>query len=266
MTKREGIPKTIHAGFIALSSSLPQSSFSCRYIYKGLSVHTKAYLWKDSEIAFIGSANYTQSGFLNKTRETVEGSVPKEVAEYYDSLVDDSILCTDPSVPKYIKLTSQSFWRQDSLGTEEQMPTSEQEYGFDTSSFKKITLSLLDRNGEVPSLSGLNWGQRPGRNHNQAYLAIRKKECPPDFFPSHFKHLTILTDDNHSFECNIAQDNGKAIHTTDNAALGLYFRKRISVPSGKMVVRRDLEKYGRTDIDFYKIDDKTYYMVFAKKC
>jgi len=48
-------------------------------------------------------------------------------------------------------------------------------------------MSLLDRYGDVPSASGLNWGH--GRGHvtpNDSYIAIRKehlRRCPSLFPP-----------------------------------------------------------------------------------
>ena len=63
-----------------------------------------------------------------------------------------------------------------------------------------------------------------------------------------------------------AQDNGKAIETYgNNSQLGLYFRKRLGLPSGAFVTLIDLKKYGRTDVTFYKIDDENFFMDFSVK-
>jgi hypothetical protein len=40
-------------------------------------------------------------------------------------------------------------------------------------------------------------------------------------------------------------------------------KKRLGVPLGEHVKMEHLLKYGRTDIDFYKIDDENYYMDFS---
>jgi hypothetical protein len=45
--------------------------------------------------------------------------------------------------------------------------------------------------------------------------------------------------------------------------MGEYFRKRLGVPLGEPLKMEHLLKYGRTDIDFYKIDDENYYMDFS---
>ena len=64
--------------------------------------------------------------------------------------------------------------------------------------------------------------------------------------------------------CVIAQDGGKAIHSTnDNAEIGRWFRKHLRVRLGERVERTDLDRYGRTDVTFYKIDEENYYMDFS---
>ena len=85
-----------------------------------------------------------------------------------------------------------------------------------------------------------------------------------DHFPPRGEVFTIITDDDKSLICVRAQDGGKAIHTTqNNSILGMYFRYRLGVPGGSLLSRSHLDSYGRTDIDFYKIDEETYYMDFS---
>lgn len=74
----------------------------------------------------------------------------------------------------------------------------------------------------------------------------------------------MITDDGLPFIFVRAQDNGKALETTqNNALLGEYIRSRIGVPSGAFVEKSDLLKYGRTDVTLTKLDDETYHMDFT---
>ena len=41
-----------------------------------------------------------------------------------------------------------------------------------------------------------------------------------------------------------------------------YFRKKLKVNSGDIVTKEDLFRYGKTYVDFYKINDETYLMDF----
>jgi NgoFVII restriction endonuclease len=74
----------------------------------------------------------------------------------------------------------------------------------------------------------------------------------------------VLTDDGKEFICRRGSDNGKGITTTlNNSWLGEYFRYRMGLQNGKYVTKDDLLRYGRTDVDFQKIDDETYLMDFS---
>jgi hypothetical protein len=125
---------------------------------------------------------------------------------------------------------------------------------------------LLGNEGELPQRSGLNWGQRPEehREPNQAYIRLTAPIYRSDFFPEIKQHFTIRTDDNKILICTRAQQNGKAIHTPhNNSLIGEYFRNRLGVPNGQPVRKDDLRRYGRVDIDFYKVDEETYFMDFS---
>ena len=68
------------------------------------------------------------------------------------------------------------------------------------------------------------------------------------------------------FSLEGAQDGGKGIHSTlNNSLLGKYFRNRLGLANGAFVTKSDLLKYGGTDVDFYKIDEETYYLDFSVK-
>lgn len=127
-----------------------------------------------------------------------------------------------------------------------------------------IRLTLFDRQGRLPQVSGLNWRQREGREHNQAYIKLPADIARTGFFPERPTQFTVLTDDERILVCSRAQDNGKAIHTPQsNSQMGEYFRNHLGLPNGAPVVLEDLLRYGRTDVNFYKIDDETYYMDFS---
>ena len=116
----------------------------------------------------------------------------------------------------------------------------------------------------MPPRSGLNWGQRDGREPNQAYLSIKVPITKKGFLPEKGSRFSLITDDNKSFDCVVAQDDRKAIETTDdNSLLGKYIRKRIGVQLGNFVTKQDLENYGRTDFSIMKLDDETFLFDFS---
>ncbi len=116
----------------------------------------------------------------------------------------------------------------------------------------------------VPQRSGLNWGQRPGRNLDQAYIPIPAEIQRSRFFPDRGVEFLIECDDGELFKCVRAQANGKALETSsDNSLLGIYFRKRLGVRQGYLVTIEHLFRYGRTSVDISKKDDFRFFMDFS---
>ena len=84
------------------------------------------------------------------------------------------------------------------------------------------------------------------------------------FLPEKGSRFSLITDDNKSFDCVVAQEGRKSIETTDaNSLLGKYIRKRIGIQLGTFVTKQDLENYGRTDFSIMKLDDETFLFDFS---
>lgn len=130
-----------------------------------------------------------------------------------------------------------------------------------------VRVSLLDRRGNLPQRSGLNWGQRPeeSREPNQAYFRLPAKIYRSDFFPERPTHFILqnMRNENDIFFATRAQDNGKAIHSTENnSIIGKWVRDQLGVPHGQAISTEDLVSYGKTFIDFYRVNDETYLFDF----
>lgn len=264
MSVLDGISLSNHKGFCKLTEEDFVGRFTCSYIFQGLPVHSKLYIWcsrSTPRYAFLGSANYTQSALrLSQRRELMIPTSPFRAFEYYQSIRGDSIYCNHGDVPDLICLYSDDK-RKTGIRMQE-----DQESKADYSGLPHVRISLLANSGEVGERSGLNWGQRPDQNRepNQAYIRLSAEVYRSDFFPPRESHFTVLTDDGKTIVCSRAQDNGKAIHTPhNNSLIGEYFRNRLNLPSGVPVKLADLNRYGRSDVDFFKIDDETFYLDFS---
>jgi hypothetical protein len=116
----------------------------------------------------------------------------------------------------------------------------------------------------VPQRSGLNWGQRLGREENQAYLAVPAEIQRSGFFPERGEEFLVECDDGEIMKCVRAQANGKAIETCgNNAMLGLYFRRRLNVRPGYLVTIEHLYKYGRLSVDISQENNYRYFLDFS---
>lgn len=261
MCAYDGISTSVHEGFkniVARNNTPKQSNLTCKYVFEGAPVHTKLYLWEKSEKpfrSFMGSANYTQSAFSSVRRELLTECDPFEALAYYESIEPNTVYCNHAEVEDYVKLTHSHMV----LDAEESPLVSLQGAGV-----KNVKLSLITRTGNVGEKSGLNWGQREGREHNQTYIHLPVAIARSGFFPLDKKHFSVMTDDSKHLILRVEQQNNKAITTPlNNSLLGEYFRGRIGVANGNFVTKQDLLNYGRTDVTFYKIDDEQFFMDFS---
>lgn len=268
MTVQDGLSAKDHQGFRDLVSD----TFSCRYVAYNQPVHTKTFAWYSEEkprVGFSGSANYTQSAFSGARREAMTEHDAEESRDYFDLIRQDTVDCRDPQVANLIAIHAEPEHsirqaNEDDRGTEEDAESDARVAGqLERLPHRKI--SFLDRYGDLPQRSGLNWGQRPdeGREPNQAYIRVPSAVYNTDYFPPRGEQFTIITDDGMHLICSRVSDRAKSISTRSNSDIGRYFRQRINVPLGEPVTAEDLARYGRADVDFYKIDEETYYMDFS---
>lgn len=264
MTSRDGLSLTNHQTFKNLMENEYPDNFTCSYLSEYPPVHSKIYSWLNSNTpveAYTGSANYSQQAFVLKSqREVAHKCDPNSAYEYYKSLIGESIFCTHQEVEEYI-----AFYNNQNvtLSNKDIIEEENAEYHSPTG-LEKITVSLLQSNGKIHKSSGLNWGQREGREHNQAYIALKAEVWRSNFFPPVGQHFTVRTDDKKILIFTRAQQNGKALHTpSNNSLMGEYFRNRLGIANGEFVKKEDIINYGRTTVDFYKIDEEQYQMDFS---
>ena len=265
MTPRDGLRESEHKRFVGLTHEF-SGKFSCSYLMKThFPVHSKLYVWCENltpKLAFTGSANYTQAALFTKQGEVIVDCDPKLAFDYFHSFDSDTVYCDFPDVGDFVDFYRVSTGKELAGGSAGKPDTA----GFDN--FPSVKVTLLTGRGYVGARSGLNWGQRPEvkREPNQAYIPLKADVYRGGFFPERGKHFTVLTDDSKTLTCMRAQDNGKAIHTPlNNSQMGEYFRNRLGVANGEPVTRQHLEDYGRTDVEFYKIDEESYYMDFSRR-
>ena len=261
-----GMPsaKNDHMAFLMLHKEFA-GQFNGYYLQNAPPVHCKIYSWYKNDspvLGFTGSANYSQFGFFSDQQiNQITSDNPIEIRMLYDKLISRSIYIPDhriviPPSHRLPKIKS--------------VPPGEIEWEIPDT---RVTISFLDRSGNLPSSSGLNWGQRASkrtdprtgkiswdkREPNQAYLSLKGDSRKEGFLPERAYTFSLLTDDGNSFDCVVAQDGRKAIQSTNNnSEIGKYIRNRIGIQAGEMVKVEDLEKYGRTDFTIEKIDDETF--------
>lgn len=266
-----------HQFYRRLMTSRYVQRFECYYAPRTVKVHSKIYQWRnsgDNEISFVGSANYTQNGIISPTqKELFYRLAPKYnkiINKYFDNLFDQAILCTDtsadelmtarkggePTLPKY-----EGVMGELPNGKAIELPLKD--------GLRRIRISQLESRSK-PSLgktSALNWGQRAERaNKDEAYIRVPTVAHRMDFFPPlghHFIIQDIENEDEIFFAVRVSGSYGKGINSTeDNSLIGKYFRRKLDVPYGEPITLQDLQDYGKTYVDLYKLDDYTFLIEF----
>ncbi len=267
MTSRDGLSRANHQAFKSLMTDSLAGRFSCSYVVNRPPVHSKVYSWtrrKKPLVSFMGSANYSQQAFVGKNQgEIITQCNPEHALGYYQSLIDNSIICTHQDAEFVVDIYRQTIKNEAELDQEKEQINP-------IVGLQNAKISLLSKQCgyQVAPRSGLNWGQRPeyNRNPNQAYIQLSPEIYKSDFFPLRGIRFSVLTDDGVTLICTRAQKNavGTAIETPhNNSLLGEYFRSRLGLAYGETVTKEHLVAYGRTDVEFYKVDEESYYMNFS---
>lgn len=251
----EGIDEISHEGFKELHGnrySNTWSNFSCCYLYSPPAPKNNYYVWLTDETpvkAYCCPYEFTQRSMLRCYKDLPSSIVATDAYKTYENAVDRSIYCNHAEVDDYIVVRSSST----------SLTAFSSKYEGNC-----VHLSLLARGGETGTKSGLNWGQRNNRNKNEAYIPLPVNIARSDFFPLNKQHFLVVTDDHHTLQLRVEQQNNKAITTpASNALLGEYFRNRLGLSNGSYIKKENLLAYGRSDVTFYKIDEEQYYMDFS---
>ena len=262
-------------------NKLNESNDNTTIKYSKMPVHSKCYVWrKDKKIvtALLGSANFSVSGLSNPYKEVLAVTASDTFAplnDYLDVVLGNCIDCADKNI-KLKKVTKVS-----NVGTTENI---------EDESADICRASLLDRKGNVPEASGLNWGLSAGHlTLGDAYIRISIEDLrtKPLLFPPKQGEGTRVKEGGKATRRNDAVefiwDDGRVMEgllegtqTVDGIeypkqicssprknTLGIYLRERLGVELDHLITIDDLRKYGRTTIDISLQGDGVYYLDFS---
>ena len=251
-------------------------------------VHSKIYVWKKDDKVLkilVGSANFTNVALVSENREIlveVDSKDYQEVMKYVDNVIIDAISSVN---------IDDSNLR---LRVPKSQPGStllESHEGFLSSKNRVCIVSFLDKSGDLPGASGLNWGHSlKGKvKPNDAYIPIRVSNIRefPEIFPAKAMQtenllgkknnrqsdpVDVVFDDNTIMSCLLEGSNNLDGKTYPNklssfpkkSDLGKYFRSRLGIGDGEKITKKDLIDYGRTDVYIQKIGQDQYYIDFSK--
>lgn len=265
MSGRDGLSRNTLLGLQAIPRQIGDRTFNCSLSVRGESNHSKVYVWCDDsgpKEAFLGSSNYTQLGFgmsqASPTHKEICVAIdPIAGFEYVMASARGGISYKSPDISNFIDLFDEQFRPKEN---DDESLSKETATAFVD---LPIVISKGPDLGEVHQRSGLNWGQREGRNPDQAYIPIPSTIAKSEFFPDKGAHFQVVTDDGEAFFCTVAQDGDKALETpSDNSILGKYFRNRLGLAPGTFIEKRHLTIFGSNIVRIYKDSDDFYRLSF----
>lgn len=267
MTGESGLPVSVLEGFLSLRNRRNTDILSVSCMPMGQSDHAKGYVWFRGSLpveGWQGSANYTQAAFggIRGRSELMAAMNADSLLRELASTLRSAVPLAHPELGSLVDIVADDDW--DTERSEWDDSHHPRDSGRTQSAGEEIVLSLIKSNGDLPQRSGLNWGQRAGRDPDQAYLSVPVSIGAIDYFPAPPAHFTIVADDGVAFVVRRAQQGGKAITTPfDNAELGRYFRRRLGVAPGAAVTREALEEYGSTTVGFRRTSSGSFEMNFS---
>ena len=224
-------------------------------ICQGPPVHSKVYVWSGANNyrkAFAGSANYSVSAMLEEKTLEVCAEVDWSVASEYvrNCELNSHPISMAPATPPR-RQPEPAFMLSDAAPEESSIIRSE---------FIEIPLLVAEGNVmETPARSGINWGQREGREPNQAYLSL--SPTIRDFFPAPGVRFMVYTRRYGGFVGVRAQQDGKALQSsTNNSILGLILRQAIGVNEGAYVTTADVMRAGLETLRCYRMVSGDFYL------
>lgn len=290
MVGRDGITRQDHEGFLALNGRSRAGVVDTRYTPKGLSAHTKLYVWSKGDEpvdALVGSANFTRFGFLlganvHSHRELLTRVAPGDAYGEYEQIAADTVAVDSEDIAGKIRFVSR---RPTSSGTIDwQRGSVEAKEDGDAAMVPNlgdmdyVVLPLVaQRNapktgtvrGEPHKQWGLNWGQRR-TGKNEAVIPVPQLvwNRRPGFFPRGVAgdrpQFHVITDDGDSLFLCVAADDEKELHSRpSNARIGEYFRARLGVESGAEVTLQHLLDGGSRFVKVYRTGDDSYHMEYS---
>ena len=278
MYASEGIREQLHKTLLDIQTKQDNTNI----FYSQIPVHSKCYIWlKNHEIntALVGSANFSVSGLENDYKESLAEITTdsyRDLSDYYLYVLKNTCRC-DNLVPRFKHISKTT----DVLKTPVEIADDP----------LSVNVSLL-HNDEVPAKSGLNWGLANANvTLGDAYIPLHKEiivSHPGLISPKQgfsFQTVSGAKKSRQNDAVEFIWDDGTIMQgllegtidvngltypkqmcsSPNKNILGKYLRNRLGVDLNYKITKKDLLRYGRTDIKVTLLGEGIYGLDFSVK-
>lgn len=268
---QQGISLNNHKEFCDIMSKY--DNIEIYYQVKDRNNHMKMIVFSNdlSEKVIVGSANFTENGFISNQEIMVESVI--ETSKIFKKQKDISLLCNSKNINEFIEFyTDDSFEFENSTYIEsepsESEPSEEEQKNIET--FKKLKMTpnpLYFENFKVELVldkeHNPTWSEK-GINawvkNKNPYLQSPQKVYFQKYFPNEDEFI-IYTDDGRKFLGRLSGKFKSEIHFNDDNIYS-YIKNRIGLKEDRPISRDDLIKYGCTTFYFTRVEEYIYIVEF----
>lgn len=274
----EGISEENHNKYQAIMKE--NKNIQIYYQVNGVPNHMKLYdFFNDIDhLMFIGSANFSENGFSNQ--KEIMGQVIFNANELFEEQKNNSLLCIDKDIDKYISLfedpnkEKKYSSREDDDELIKDKPQIKKgrrvtinhflkRYKKDKSfignefNFFIVHSSIADINWDRSGIN--NWVLKRESTIKQTTTKVEFKELFP--LETEFK---IYTDDDYTFTAKIGGDFDREIYFKD-VDIYNYFKLRIGLKENRPISYEDLKEYNLSSAFFTRISEREYFVEFKNE-
>lgn len=246
------------------------------YQVVGIPNHMKLYEFintYDEKKIFIGSANFSENGFMNQ--KEILGEVNSNVDELFSKQSSNSLLCTDKNIEEYITIiqdNDNNYIYKNKIKDRidyKNKPKLMSRVDF-LRRFRSIKNSYLDEFDfriVQPKDVDVNWNQT-GINSRGMYSNPVLKQTNTsiefqDLFPVN-NEFKIYTDDSFVFTAKLGGNFNREIHFLD-INIYQYFKNRINLKENRPISFDDLKNHDSSRAYFTRLNENEYFVEFKNK-
>ena len=280
MAEKEGLAKSTFEAWESVDQELRKNNNGSGVYSPTTKIHSKVYTFNQGNKvrSFIGSSNFSLSGLKTNIESVVEvDDIDSNIIQEVDTFFHDSLIIDFKDIQ--IKNSSNYKKRRERKSLDELLTHKQQISDLDLAKMDLVKVDLVKFAEPERYKSSLNLFHSSGRVTNGVYtprpwyeaeLTIGEKNYPD--LPQNFE---VRTDDGYIF--NMKRSGGgikgkpetalkNLASTPTRKIFGEWFKRKLEekevLEENELITTETLENYGKNSLDFYKIKEDLYYLIF----